>query len=374
MIEFHYQHYYIYLLIRGVSYSIRYNIKIYYSQYFLNPIIQLFCMCFGEFFGGFVYLYQLFILPKDKTVQKKVLFQVKKKKQQNFKIYFLFITCFCGFVDLIGSYDYQFIYSNSMKNISSNLSYFEAIFLCFIVCINECYTFNLQMYQHHYLGLSICIFPLILSLIVDSFYENRKHSLYSFLFVCIITIESKFILSLIYIIEKQLNYRYFVNINYLLFMEGFFGMFTLLLYRIIYVFIFKKDNTFLIQIKNEKSNSELLLILLLYSVFSFIFNFCRLRISELTRPSYNTIGNLLGILITMTFKTIKEKKISIIDIVTYLFSFLGFCIYCEIITIKFLNFDKNTIYNTKIRAADDTSKIMKECIIETSISIDKENK
>ena len=364
MIAFHYQHNFIYLFIRSVAYCIRLIIKINNSQYFLNPIIQLFCMCLGESFGGFVYFYQLFILPKDKTVQKKLVFRVKKKEQKNFKIYFLFIACFCGFVDLIGCYDYQFIYSNSMKNISSYFSYFDIIFLSFIVCINECYTFNLQIYRHHYLGLSFCIFPLILSLIVDSSYKKIKSSLYSFLLVLIIIIESKFILSLLYIIEKKINYLFFVNINFLLFMEGFFGMITLLIYRIIYVFIFKMDNTFLIQIKNEKSNSELLLILLSFSILTFIFNYCRLKITEFTRPSYNTIGNLLGILITMIYNSIMEKKISKIDIVTHFFSILGFCIYCEIITIKFLNFDKNTIYNTKIRAIDDTSTIMNDFELE----------
>ena len=347
MIELQFNNFSIFILIRCLSYSFRSYIKNINSQYFLSPMILLILMFLGESFSLFFYLYQYKHIKKE----KKLYFESKTKKNNYcHKIYFLFIICFCSFADLIGSFNYQYIYSNSMKSISSKFKSFEFIVLCLSVCINECYTLNIQIYNHQILGLYLVISSLIISFIINI---NKNQNFQSFILIIIIIIESKFILAMLYIIEKKLNYEYFININLLLFIEGIFGICILLIYRIFYVFIFKFDNSFFIQIKNNKNNLELFLIYFLYSILSFIYNFCRLRITELTRPSYNIIGNLLCFFFDVIIESILMKKFLKMDIITFIISLFGFLVYCEIIILKFCKLDENTIFKTKMRASKD---------------------
>ena len=351
MTYFNFSNYFIYLFIRFLSYSCRFYISKMYSEYFLSPTIKLILMFFGESIALFFYLYQYKYIKQGKNLFF-VNFQQKKKN-----IYISFIICFCGLSDLLGSCDYQYTFSYSMKNISSKIVGFDYIILCLFVCINECYSLNIQIYNHQILGLILAIFPLIILFIINI---DKNQQIQSFIFVVIIIIESKFILSMLYVIEKKLNYQYFININLLLFLEGIFGIFILLIYRFLYVFIFKMDNSFFIEIKNYKNTFELFLIFSLYSVLSFVYNFSRLRITELTRPSYNIIGNLFCFFFQIIITSIIQKTISKMDIIIFIISFFGFLIYCEFIILKFCNLDENTIYKTKIRAKDDFLSIQIE--------------
>jgi hypothetical protein len=242
---------------------------------------------------------------------------------------------------------YSQVYSYQMQKMDLELiGDFELIILFISHILNEKYFLNSKQYIHHYLSLSIIILFLIIIIIVES-YKNIQVNFISFIFIILIALESQYLLSIIYIIVKILNYQYFINISLFLFILGIFGILTLLIFDFFYVFIFHYDSKFIFKI--GEINSETLvkdiILLIIYRMNIFLRDFFNLKIVEESKPSYTMISyalyNIIKIIIT-------DFKLSTSNILYILLIFF-FCIYLEIITLNFCGLDKYTYFQISQR-------------------------
>jgi hypothetical protein len=172
----------------------------------------------------------------------------------------------------------------------------------------------------------------------------------------IIYLEIGFLDSFQVLIEKKLNIDYYVNVYFICFIEGIYG---LCFFVIFYLLTCKGDYLSLFKIQNFKT------IYYLFCFFEIIlscsYNLCRLKISEKNRPSYNIIGDLICMLLYNIYKSIFKEFIWTHKVIfTTFFSLLGSLIFCEVITFNFWNLDKYTFYRTSIRADLELSSIINE--------------
>jgi hypothetical protein len=241
-----------------------------------------------------------------------------------------------------------------MKKIDIELiANFELIILFISHVLNEKYFLNSKQYIHHYISIGLIILFLTIT-IVESF-NTININFISFIFVILISLESMYLYSVIYIIAKILNYQYFMNISILLFILGIFGILILLIFDFFYVFIFNYDSKFILKI--GKINSETLIrdiiLLIIYRINSFFNQFFNFKIIEESKPSYTMIAygsfNIIQLIIN------KELKLKFKNIL-YIISLFLFCIYLEIITLNFCNLDKNTHYEISNRAEKTTNE------------------
>ena len=229
---------------------------------------------------------------------------------------------------------------------------FELIILFISHVLNEKYFLNSKQYIHHYISIGLIILFLTIT-IVESF-NTININFISFIFVILISLESMYLYSVIYIIAKILNYQYFMNISLLLFILGIFGI-LILYFDFFYVFIFNYDSKFILKI--GKINSETLIrdiiLLIIYRINSFFNQFFNFKIIEESKPSYTMIAygsfNIIQLIIN------KELKLKFKNIL-YILSLFLFCIYLEIITLNFCNLDKNTHYEISNRAEKTTNE------------------
>ena len=109
-------------------------------------------------------------------------------------------------------------------------------------------------------------------------------------------------------------------------------------------------------------------------IFTLFFNIFRLKIIEVTKPSYNIIANFLGFLFLTIFYVIQKnenKKITKEIIISTIFCSLGTMNFCKIMTLHFWDLDKYTNNETKNRARLDsirTSQLFDENIIKQEIN------
>ena len=272
------------------------------------------------------------------------------------KIYIPFLIFFCSFCDFCGSFNYYDYYSYSILKFSDNFDNLNKIFLCLFVTYNEIYILNIQTYIHNIIGLIIINISLIDVIIYSVIRNLNQLDFLSFLLFFFITLEYQYIESVLYTIEKKLNFEYFISIYKLCFYEGIFGIILTIIYRFFSVFIFKNDNSFLIHIENKEGTFKTILILFLYCVLTLIYNLCRLKISE-KRPSLNIIGDILSFLFLDIYDSIVKNEIWTIEtFISTIFSLIGSFIFCEIMTLNFWDLDKFTKEKTTIRAIDDANK------------------
>ena len=290
-LNFHFNKIFFYFFIRALSFLLRKIIRNYYSELFKNQIFSLFIMFLGESLSIFLWIILKFKLPKsskDKNIEEE---NVKKSCLKRYKIpFFMF---FCSFCDFCGSFNYYDYYSYSILKFSDNFDNLNKIFLCLFVTYNEIYILNIQTYIHNIIGLIIINISLIDVIIYSVIRNLNQLDFLSFLLFFIITLEYQYIESVLYTIEKKLNFEYFISIYKLCFYEGIFGIILTIIYRFFSVFIFKNDNSFLIHIENKEGTFKTILILFLYCILTLIYNICRLKISE-TRPCFNVIGDILS--------------------------------------------------------------------------------
>ena len=290
-LNFYFDKIFIYFFIRALSFLLRKIIRNYYSELFKNQIFSLFIMFLGESLSIFLWIILKFKLPKsskDKNIEEE---NVKKSCLKRYKIpFFMF---FCSFCDFCGSFNYYDYYSYSILKFSDNFDNLNKIFLCLFVTYNEIYILNIQTYIHNIIGLIIINISLIDVIIYSVIRNLNQLDFLSFLLFFIITLEYQYIESVLYTIEKKLNFEYYISIYKLCFYEGIFGIILTIIYRFFSVFIFKNDNSFLIHIENKEGTFKTILILFLYCILTLIYNICRLKISE-TRPCFNVIGDILS--------------------------------------------------------------------------------
>ena len=337
-INFYYHSHINYLLLRALCFGLRKYIDI---IYFKGPI-QLFIMFLGQSFAIFIYLYQKFILLKSKKKFK----YFKPEEIKNYKIIFKInlMIFICSFCDLIGCYNFQ-IFNNKLKNLQNT---FNMIFLCIFIALNEHIYLNIPTYNYHILGYGLFFASILIDLIL-----NIKNFTKSLFFLLIISLESQYIESLFYIMEKKLNYIYYIKISLICFLEGVFGMIIFLVY-----FLFTGN------ILNIIPKGVNVFILLLYCVLTCIANLCRLRVTEISRPSYNMIGkiicSLLMSIVSSIFDNENQKyKWESSNILIMSISLLSAFIFVEMITFNFCNLNKNITNNIINRGIRETQLLEK---------------
>ena len=353
-LNFYFDKIFIYFFIRALSFLLRKIIRNYYSELFKNQIFSLFIMFLGESLSFFLWIILKFKL-KERDRAKTIVFQKKKSCLKRFlkKIYIPFLIFFCSFCDFCGSFNYYDYYSYSILKFSDNFDNLNKIFLCLFVTYNEIYILNIQTYIHNIIGLIIINISLIDVIIYSVIRNLNQLDFLSFLLFFIITLEYQYIESVLYTIEKKLNYEYFVDIYKICFYEGIFGIILTLFYNLLSVKLFKKDYFFFMY---SQRNSKLIGIIFIYCVLTLIYNLCRLKISE-KRPSLNIIGDILSFLFLDIYDSIVKNEIWTIEtFISTIFSLIGSFIFCEIMTLNFWDLDKFTKEKTTIRAIDDANK------------------
>ena len=187
----------------------------------------------------------------------------------------------------------------------------------------------------------------------------------SFIYIILLSLESMYLYSTIYVIVKILNYQYFINISVLLFIMGISELLILLIFDFFYVFIFHFDSKFIFKI--GKINSETLIqdiiLLIIFRIISLFREFFTFKIIEESKPSYTMISYALYNIITII---INNFEINIPNIL-YILIFFLFCIYLEIISLNFCGLNKYTnieiakrgekITNDEIYMSSDTSSV-----------------
>ena len=356
--DLHYYNCFVYILIRSISFSIREINRVENKDIFDNQYISLLLMCVGEIFSIFFYIYEKKI-SKKKNQEKVIKLQLTRLKSENenwlnkhkIKIFFFI----CGLLDFIYSINYQYYYSYQLKTIFNLFENTDRIFFIFIICLCENFFLNIHFYNHQNLGLFLSVISLII-LIFSDFSELNELFSSLFIITMIIYLEIACFDAFQVLIEKKLNTDYYVNVYYICFIEGIYGICFFLIF---YLLTCKGDYLSFFKIKNFKT------IYYLFGFFEIIlscsYNLCRLKISEKNRPSYNIIGDFICMLLYNIYKSIFKKFIWTHKVIfTTFFSLLGSLIFCEVITFNFWNLDKYTFYRTSIRADLELSTILYE--------------
>ena len=343
------------LFISAIFDLLRYMITCVLKDIFKNPIIKLLLMSLGESLS--IILYIIFLKKNSYGNKKSELFYSSRNKK-----FINFMLFLCSFLKVIGNFDFLYFYSYKIKKREDILDNLDIIFFTLLVCINEHSILKIQTYKHHKLGIFFIIFALIILTLSNYLRIFNQFHTKKFIYVIILSFENQFLLSYLYIIEKKLNYEYFINIFKMSCFEGLFGIIIIIFLMIINQVFFIdsilnfNNFSFIKQINNILN----FLLIITFIISSCLINIFRLKITEFTRPSTNSIGHLLSIFFIDIFDSFyKGDKIQIFSydiIFSSIFSVLGTFIFCEVIVLNFCNFDKYTFDKLSRRSEDDTIK------------------
>ena len=343
------------LFISAIFDLLRYMITCVLKDIFKNPIIKLLLMSLGESLS--IILYIIFLKKNSYRNKKSELFYSSRNKK-----FINFMLFLCSFLKVIGNFDFLYFYSYKIKKREDILDNLDIIFFTLLVCINEHSILKIQTYKHHKLGIFFIIFALIILTLSNYLRIFNQFNTKKFIYVIILSFENQFLLSYLYIIEKKLNYEYFINIFKMSCFEGLFGIIIIIFLMIINQVFFIdsilnfNNFSFIKQINNILN----FLLIITFIISSCLINIFRLKITEFTRPSTNSIGHLLSIFFIDIFDSFyKGDKIQIFSydiIFSSIFSVLGTFIFCEVIVLNFCNFDKYTFDKLSRRSEDDTIK------------------
>ena len=350
LINIHYYPCFIYIIFRILAYIIRYLLRNYCKTKF-NYISHTFLMFLGESLAGFVYLFEQKLLKKNKEDNKNneiVMKQFERiDKKQNIKKYIL-IICLCGLLDFFFCYEFDF--HPKINDLNEQLLNIKRIIFILILCISENYYLNLETNIHHYLGLTLSLVSLIIIIISNfTIFENNKFLLLLFL----LYIEFGFIGSCLYLIEKQLSFKYYINIYFIIFIEGISGCFYCIInYLILKITGISVKNSLISDTMNLSDIFLFIIIIFFDCIISCVYNICIIKISEKNRPSYNLIGELVNMIFINTYNSLfGYKNVWNIQLILFtIFSLLGSFIFCEVITLNFFGFDKYTFEKTSHRS------------------------
>ena len=356
LISFHYSNslkYFIYYTLSGLY---GYILRQHYKEK-INSLFTLLSMYIGESCALFFYLYEKFQL-KNKNIREEILIYQPNTKRKLF-----FLLLWCTILDLIGTADYtMLIYNHDMKKIDKE--YFERGLTCLFIFINEYYYLKSETYIHQKLGIGInisCLFIISLIKLI-----NNGSKLSSFFYSIVIVIQYTYIKSFMYIIEKKLNYEYFINIYFICFVEGFLGT-IILLFIILFLILFNpfnynKNSINEIIPRFEYNNIILWSILIPLYIFSLtIVNISRLKIIEKNRPSFIIIGKAFRhLFFSIADVLIKEDgNNDIYAIINTFISLLGSLILGEMMILNFFNLNKYTKNLTSQRGELETKSSSK---------------
>ena len=332
----------------------------YYEEINQSQISKMFMMYFAES------LSIIFYLREKNKINEKFINEYFVIRQSNYKIKIIFVLFWVSTLDLIGSIYYDSAYNYDMKyKINSELvKYLKNTFNGLFIFFNEYIYLKIKTNLHQNVGIVIYIFCLLVTLLnnlLNIHYNN--YSFISFFLLFIIIIQSKYLQSFINIIEKNLNYEYYINIHFICFMEGIIGFIIVFIFDFFYVFIFRMDEKFIYKIEVTKKHSfYFFMILTIYIVTIYIYNISRLKMIEKERPSYIILGKSISNLLASFFNIIIGKqnpfKDNYIEILNTVLSILGCLIYSEIMILHFCNLDKNTTNKTFKRGQIEIEKML----------------
>ena len=235
----------------------------------------------------------------------------------------------------------------------------------------EKYLLEMNTHRHHYLAIGLNILSFIIICIYYSFYTNWPYFNIA-LFICLILIsfESQFIQSISYTLPKKLN---FINMNYILIIEGIIGIIYCFIFDFIYSNIFNYDKNFYVKINNLIDNKkEFVIMIIIYIILLSILNILNFKVIEDTKPSYLAITSGLSHLFLQISHYIQNKffqkdyrdALEPINIIFSFFLFLSFCIFSEIITLHFCELDKFTNEEISERGTKDTLEFIHDFLLE----------
>ena len=367
---------FIYLILIAIIRSLTDYIRNYGERYFKNAIFRLFLMFLAQFAAIFFYLVQKLILNKQFKGNSYIFFSEAKQVRNNKYKYSIFILFFVALLSFFSMLNWRDIcYNNEMlkvnilfiKNLKDLILFSSYIFA-------EKYLLEMNTYRHHYLAIGLNILSFIIICIYYLF--DTKWSYFRIPpFICLILIsfESQFIQSISLTIPKKLNHDYFINMNYILIMQGIIGIIYCFIFDFIYSNIFNYDKNFYVKIYNLIDNKkEFVIMIIIYIIFLSILNILNFKVIEDTKPSYLAIASGLSNLFIQISHYIQNKffqkdyrdALEPINIIFSFFFFLSFCIFSEIITLHFCELDKYTNEEISERGTKDTLEFIHDFLLE----------
>ena len=317
-------------------------------------------MFFSKSLALFIYLLQKIIIKSEKNnhdfnleQNPKLLFSIFKTK-----LYILFIIIIYTINVLFASLNYEPLFFNYEMKKFSNLKENIELFTLFISLImSEKIFLNIKMFKHHKLGLFLNLFS-ILSLIILTIIKNFRGDFKYLFYVFIIIFESQILQTFCFTLIKILNYKHYINIYYIMFLEGFLGMIFLIIFDVVYLYIFKENIIFNIQ-KTNHSIFSIIISFIIYCICTCGLNCSYLKITEEVSPMYTMVGKGISeFSIYISKIVLNEIKFSFKQSVFFFFSILGNSIFCEIIILHFLNLDEFTVHTIADRGEEDYKQVL----------------
>ena len=364
---------FIYLILIAITRTITDYIRNYGERYFKNAIFRLFLMFIGQFTAIFFYLIQKLILNIQFKGNSYIFFseddQEKNNKDWIFILFFVTLLSFFGELnwrDIFYNYEMKKVKPLFIKNLNDLILFSSYIFA-------EKYLLEMNTYRHHYLAIGLNILSFIIICIYHSFDTNWSYFRISPL-ICVILIsfESQFIQSISLTIPKKLNHDFFINMNYILIIEGIIGIIYCFIFDFIYSNIFNYDKNFYVKINNLIDNKkEFVIMIIIYIIFIATLNILNFKVIEDTKPSYLAITSGLSNLFIQISHYIQNKffqkdyrdALEPINIIFSFFFFLSLCIFSEIITLHFCELDKYTNEEISERGKRDTISFIHDILL-----------
>ena len=386
-LEFYKPKYILYILILSISQSIYWIISQSLEIEFLNPMTNSFLMFLGQTLSYFLYLYEKRKLNSTKNSKENsdIEIQIANKKKRNWIYFILF---FCSLTELLGNFQYKFyFYRKSMKKFVQNRinASLEPICYFFFFILIEHRFLKISIARHQILGIIINFFGIIISILHQITLDENCNYISLILIFCLI-MESQFLKTISYIIPKKLNYEYFYNMNKIIFIKGLFGLgissiLGLIIHFFFHIMYDNQDAKELFHILDfeDDEKPKLIFCVIIYCITSCINNILILKIIEDTRPSNTLLEPPISQIFKHIFfmfysknfkmpnlpsgKTHGEDSNLALLMLTFLLSFFGALIFCEVIVIKLCNINKNTINEISKRAFSESLYDLDEIVI-----------
>jgi hypothetical protein len=305
----------------------------------------------------------LFLMVKKYFVvenRKKKIFKIRKNDEEGinifnkrFLLYIIILLGFCGLLDLLNSIDYSNYFHYNSRNQITFFNNIRNLFFISIIFVSENIFLNKANYKHHYLGYFLCFISLILMIIKYSF-KNIKSDISVFF----IYFECGFLLSSEILIEKKINFNYYIDIYFICTIEGIIGG----IFAFLYIYLIKDPIYLYIKTMFNKFDIKYIIVISFDCLITLFYNISRLKIIEKNRPSYNSIANILANFLICIYEYFyKNKKDNIIHyILSLLFAIFGCFIFAEVIVLHFCNLDKYTFDITYKRGINEMKQMNKD--------------
>ncbi len=352
IINFQYTNNLIYIILKLLIIIIQNTLNSQFPLFNSNFSLYLFYFFLAESFSIVLYFQEKKSSESnDELINQKAFInreieevQNENSKKKLYKFYIIGTIFFCGILHILFLIDYRDLITKILMD-------YQMIFYCIFVFINEPFFLNCKLYRHHYLGLILCSFYVIYKIIKDlSVIINENNFLYSILCLIIYS-QLGFLFSARIIIQKILNFEYYVSIYYIYFLEGFFCLICVFIYILFSIFFYNDPSIkFFFTIIIYYNLFLYIIIIIIECLLDFLNLFCTLKIIQISRPSYDSIAFIVYSLILDLIVDTPE------NIFLILFNFIpiiGCLIYCEIIILNFYDLDKYTYIRTSKRGENE---------------------